>query len=81
MRAVAELLSGVGLEVMAVPADDLSGWHVVLVVGDVHEDQADAELAADVLAVQLSEALEADLAAPLHVCSERMPLITSGGTS
>ena len=78
MSAVAELLSGLGLEVMAVPADDLSGWHVVLVVGEACEDQTDADQAADALAVQLTEALEADLTAPLHVCSERLPLATGG---
>ena len=58
----------------AVPTEDPGVFVVALVLGEVHEDETTAELVAEEIHARLSEAIEADLSAPLRVSCERLAL-------
>lgn len=74
MSATAGLLADLGMEVITAPTEDPGAFVVVLVLGDVHEDETSAELVAEEIHARLSEAIETDLTAPLRVSCERLAL-------
>lgn len=81
MTAVAQLLTELGLDVVTAPMDECDTYVVVLVIGEVYDNEASAQQAAEEAHARLTDAMDADLNGPIRVVAERLVLPTGPSTA